>query len=119
VSARVTDFILPYVVSRGAFYGTVVLIGVFLSLRQSTAFRRNYRWVLVASLGNALAMPFAYMWMTSFKLSYIDALTLSELHAGSWLVADGYCIFLGVVLARLVDFVAARPPTHKGDDQCD
>lgn len=60
----------------------------------------------------ALLMPFAYMAMTSYNISYTDALLLRDLHAGSWRVAEGYAVVAGVGIAGLIDLFIFRRPSR-------
>jgi hypothetical protein len=91
------------VLGRAAIYGLVFLVGTIVAIQKSSAFRRRwYWWLLIAAFGYCLLSPFIYMWITSYRISLADAVFLRELHAGSWRVAEAYCVFIGVVLGGLI-----------------
>jgi hypothetical protein len=98
--------LFAYVLGRGLYFGLLALTGILVAWHRSDAFRRRGYWIwLVCAFCNALLMPFGYTLMQSFRISYADAVFLRKLYAGSWLVADGYCVFVGVVLGGIVSFI--------------
>jgi hypothetical protein len=100
---------LLFILGRAAFFGLLTLAGTLIALRQSAKFRRNgYWWWLGGAICMALLMPFVYVAMTSYNISYTDALLLRDLHAGSWRVADAYAIVAGVATAGLIDLFIFR-----------
>ena len=101
------DSELLFLLGRGAFYGLLALVGTILILRKAPTFHQSrYWWLLGAAACNALLMPIGYMWITSYTMTYIDALSLRALYAGSWLVVDGYFLLAGVLAGGLVGFLA-------------
>jgi hypothetical protein len=105
------ESLLNFVLTRAAFSGLLALVGTVIALRQSARFRRSgYWWWLGGAFCIALVMPFAYMAITSYNISYTDAVLLRQLHAGSWRVAEGYAMFGGVLIARIFYLATLRRP---------
>lgn len=97
-----SDSNVSFVIGRAVFCGLLACVGTLIALRQSSRFRRvGYWWWLGGAIGIALLMPYTYMSITSYNITYVDALLLRGLHAGSWRVAEGYAVLAGVVIAGL------------------
>lgn len=94
---------------QAAIYGLIALVGSIVGLRQLPVFRRSlYWWLLAIAFCNSLLQPFVYMWMTSYTVSLADAVLMRTFHAGSWLVAEGYSVFLGLAVGGLIGFGFGR-----------
>ena len=103
------ESVLLLTVGRAVVAGTVFLVGSIVAIRRSVTFRRRwYWWLLAFSLAEALLGPFFYIWITSYDVTLQDAILLRTFHAGSWHVAEGYCIFLGTAAGGLIGFGMVR-----------
>ena len=86
-------------------YGLVVLVGSIIAIQRSMIFKRRwFWWLLFIAFANCFLQPFVYMWMTSYNVSFMDAVLMRTFYAGSWHVAEGYAVFLGLAVGGLIGF---------------
>jgi glucan phosphoethanolaminetransferase (alkaline phosphatase superfamily) len=109
------DWYAYFVFGEAAFSGLLFLVCTIVAIQKSSAFRRRwYWWLLTSAFGYCLLSPFIFMWTTPYQISVADAFFLRNLHAGSRRVAEGYSVFIGVVLGGLIGIALSRWLARRG-----
>ena len=101
--------LLLYVIIKGSVSAIFALLATVISLRQSATFRhRRYWFWLLGAICFVFLAPLFYIEISSYPISYANALLLRKLHAGAWSVASAYGLLLGVAMGGLVYLVTRR-----------